>query len=123
MRYLIFTLSTDDESDEALTSIYAVPAEHEVWWRWLDALGALGALADDDEPTAGLSSPQMHASLRRVLFTRSAECAVCLSQHEHFAAELACGHSFHRPCIERWLRIAASCPICRATVGTARGRA
>ena len=122
MRYLLLTLSTDDE---LLTSIYAVPAEHEAWWRWLDALGALGApgALADDEPTAGLSSPQMHASLRRVLFTRSAECAVCLSQHEHFAAELACGHSFHRPCIERWLRIAASCPICRATVGTARGRA
>ncbi len=79
-----------------------------------------GAWAQERDEREGLSTPQVDASLRRVLFTRGAECSVCLGPHARTAAELACGHSFHRQCIERWIRISANCPICRATVGTGR---
>ena len=49
----------------------------------------------------------------------SDECSVCLSE---FAAEeccqlAACGHTFHRRCVERWLKgYVSTCPLCRAEV-------
>lgn len=46
------------------------------------------------------------------------QCMVCLS---NFAAEeevrrLPCGHVFHAPCIDEWLRRCTDCPICKANV-------
>uniref|UniRef100_A0A0E0CTJ9 RING-type E3 ubiquitin transferase n=1 Tax=Oryza meridionalis TaxID=40149 RepID=A0A0E0CTJ9_9ORYZ len=52
---------------------------------------------------------------------QAAECAICLAE---FAAgeELRllphCGHAFHVSCIDTWLGTHATCPSCRATVGT-----
>ncbi|XP_040385293.1 putative RING-H2 finger protein ATL69 [Oryza brachyantha] len=43
-------------------------------------------------------------------------CAICLGE---FAAGDAlrrgpgCGHRFHAECAERWLRVSATCPVCR----------
>jgi hypothetical protein len=70
----------------------------------------------EDETPASLATPQIRAALRRVAFTDSAECPVCLCAHGNSAAELPCGHSFHAQCIERWLRISANCPMCRTAV-------
>uniref|UniRef100_A0A0D9XNW3 RING-type domain-containing protein n=1 Tax=Leersia perrieri TaxID=77586 RepID=A0A0D9XNW3_9ORYZ len=45
-----------------------------------------------------------------------AQCAICLGE---FAAGDAlrrgpgCGHRFHAECAERWLRVSATCPVCR----------
>ncbi|KAL1540519.1 RING-type E3 ubiquitin transferase [Salvia divinorum] len=49
------------------------------------------------------------------------ECSVCLSElavAEEECCELAaCGHAFHRLCVERWLKgYALTCPMCRAAV-------
>ncbi len=119
MRVLVLLVSDDE-----LTSAYAVPLDEASSSSQEQIDSALstprGAWAQERDEREGLSTPQVDASLRRVLFTRGAECAVCLGPHERTAAELTCGHSFHRQCIERWLRISANCPICRATVGTGR---
>jgi hypothetical protein len=120
MRYLVLLVSDDE-----LTSAYAVPLDEASSSSSQEQIDSAlstprGAWAQERDEREGLSTPQVDASLRRVLFTRGAECAVCLAPHERTAAELTCGHSFHRQCIERWLRISANCPICRATVGTGR---
>ncbi|CAG7884957.1 unnamed protein product [Brassica rapa] len=42
-------------------------------------------------------------------------CIVCFgnyNQHNNLCT-LTCGHSFHFPCIDQWLRRNISCPICR----------
>ncbi|XP_002974865.2 putative RING-H2 finger protein ATL37 [Selaginella moellendorffii] len=53
-------------------------------------------------------------------------CAICLGelQEEGDPAHrmvgermfLKCSHSFHSPCIQKWLSLSTSCPICRARV-------
>ena len=117
MRYLVLV----SEVGDGLTSVYAVPLLDEASSQEeIDSALSTPLGAWERDERGGLSTPQLEASTRRVLFTRGAECAVCLGPHERTASELACGHSFHRPCIERWLRIAANCPVCRATVGTGR---
>lgn len=45
------------------------------------------------------------------------ECAICLSEYEVNAEEevkeMPCRHKFHSGCIDKWLRIHGSCPVCR----------
>ncbi|KAM0840117.1 hypothetical protein ACQ4PT_059869 [Festuca glaucescens] len=47
----------------------------------------------------------------------STRCAVCLADYEH-GDELrllpGCRHSFHRQCVDDWLRRRPSCPLCRS---------
>lgn len=49
-------------------------------------------------------------------FKNSSEtsCAVCLSEFsaQETLRRLPCGHSFHRPCIDKWLRRNKVCPLC-----------
>lgn len=41
-------------------------------------------------------------------------CAVCLSDFERgqMVRRLPCNHSFHRACIDRWLKLNKVCPLC-----------
>ncbi|XP_047961957.1 E3 ubiquitin-protein ligase MPSR1-like [Salvia hispanica] len=43
------------------------------------------------------------------------QCAICLEGWEEGekAKEMACKHRFHGGCIERWLNVSGSCPVCR----------
>ena len=42
-------------------------------------------------------------------------CSICLGQLENsqFKYKLPCGHTFHRDCIDRWLKVKPNCPYCR----------
>jgi E3 ubiquitin-protein ligase ATL41 len=53
-------------------------------------------------------------------------CAVCLGEMED--GELgrllpACRHVFHVGCIDAWLRLSSTCPVCRSAVRTELGAA
>jgi hypothetical protein len=45
-----------------------------------------------------------------------ATCAICLDtmQNPLHSIHTSCGHSFHQPCIARWLRSSRTCPLCRS---------
>lgn len=45
-------------------------------------------------------------------------CAICLSEYEadEHLRLLACQHHFHQPCVDQWLRISATCPLCVQSV-------
>ncbi|KAI3743811.1 hypothetical protein L1987_56878 [Smallanthus sonchifolius] len=47
------------------------------------------------------------------------DCAVCLSEFqdgESLRLLPKCGHAFHLPCIDTWLRSHSNCPLCRSHV-------
>jgi hypothetical protein len=51
--------------------------------------------------------------------TKAPECAVCIVELRDgdSARRLPrCGHRFHADCVGAWLRLHATCPLCRATV-------
>ncbi|XP_039843437.1 putative RING-H2 finger protein ATL69 isoform X2 [Panicum virgatum] len=55
---------------------------------------------------------------------QEAQCPVCLEEYE--AKDVvrvlqACGHAFHAPCIDAWLRQHPTCPICRASLRAKAG--
>uniref|UniRef100_A0A7N0T8K8 RING-type E3 ubiquitin transferase n=1 Tax=Kalanchoe fedtschenkoi TaxID=63787 RepID=A0A7N0T8K8_KALFE len=43
-------------------------------------------------------------------------CAICLEKDDERFSRMPCTHVFHTECIERWLRIRNSCPICRYAI-------
>ena len=61
---------------------------------------------------------------------RHEKCAICLSDYEkgEDVRLLPCGgnHVFHKACVDDWLRINTSCPICRgsciSSTSSGRGR-
>ncbi|CAH8285161.1 unnamed protein product [Eruca vesicaria subsp. sativa] len=44
-------------------------------------------------------------------------CTVCFENFNNgsYICALSCGHQFHFPCIDEWLRTNISCPLCRET--------
>jgi hypothetical protein len=69
--------------------------------------------APDAAPAAGLTDVEIARAVHGTAFTDAATCSICLASHTRRAARLQCGHCYHRPCIETWLRRADTCPLCR----------
>ncbi|KAB2595616.1 E3 ubiquitin-protein ligase [Pyrus ussuriensis x Pyrus communis] len=53
-----------------------------------------------------------------------AECCICLSVYENGAElrQLPCQHHFHCTCIDKWLHINATCPMCKFNILKPRDR-
>lgn len=49
------------------------------------------------------------------LQTNDLGCCICLGKYTEGAGvrELPCSHQFHMDCVDRWLKISASCPLCK----------
>ncbi|CAF2259064.1 hypothetical protein BRARA_H02643 [Brassica rapa] len=61
----------------------------------------------------GTDSPLEHTILQE-----DAECCICLSAYEDGTElrELPCGHHFHCSCVDKWLYINATCPLCKYNI-------
>ncbi|XP_019165733.1 PREDICTED: E3 ubiquitin-protein ligase RING1-like [Ipomoea nil] len=81
----------------------------------LDSLLA-GILGKDGLPPASKASIE---ALRSVEIgeeeEEEGECAICLEEWGvgETVKEMPCRHRFHKECIEKWLGIHGSCPVCR----------
>ncbi|WOL06605.1 E3 ubiquitin-protein ligase [Canna indica] len=54
----------------------------------------------------------------RVLLREDAECCICLTSYEDGVElhALPCNHHFHSSCIVKWLRMHATCPLCKYNI-------
>lgn len=45
-------------------------------------------------------------------------CCICLTKYEEDdeLRELPCSHFFHTECVDKWLKINASCPLCKSEI-------
>ncbi|KAG6505778.1 E3 ubiquitin-protein ligase At4g11680-like [Zingiber officinale] len=61
----------------------------------------------------GTDSPVGH-----VISPEDAECCICLLPYNDGdeLRELPCRHHFHRHCVDKWLHINATCPLCKYNI-------
>ncbi|MQM03657.1 hypothetical protein Taro_036441 [Colocasia esculenta] len=79
-----------------------------------------------DDKTADAGSGRMvpignntgDSTYERMLLLEDAECCICLTTYEDGADlhSLPCNHHFHSACISKWLRINATCPLCKYNI-------
>ena len=84
--------------------------------------------AGQDQAPAGLDEQTINRISTYELSTRQvnrlkddncADCAICMAEFQtgSLVKKLPpCGHVFHCDCIDSWLRVRKTCPICRAEV-------
>ncbi|KAL5975187.1 hypothetical protein ACLOJK_031866 [Asimina triloba] len=55
----------------------------------------------------------------RIISAEDAVCCICLARYadNDELRELPCSHFFHMECVDKWLKINALCPLCKADVG------
>eukprot|EP00245_Coleochaete_scutata_P003875 TRINITY_DN15879_c0_g2_i1.p1 TRINITY_DN15879_c0_g2~~TRINITY_DN15879_c0_g2_i1.p1 ORF type:complete len:392 (+),score=39.35 TRINITY_DN15879_c0_g2_i1:146-1321(+) len=82
------------------------------------ALATSSSLTEDSK-CGGVMVQEGNPQITRTLLGEDASCCICWSNYEDGAElqELPCHHHFHKPCIDKWLRINATCPLCKAVVG------
>ncbi|KAL8256144.1 hypothetical protein R6Q59_031211 [Mikania micrantha] len=55
----------------------------------------------------------------RIISGEDAACCICLAKYanDDEVRELPCSHFFHTDCVDKWLKINNSCPLCKIEVG------
>ncbi|XP_009762973.1 E3 ubiquitin-protein ligase At1g63170 [Nicotiana tabacum] len=71
-----------------------------------ESFGGVMVECDTDTPTEHVLPPE------------DAECCICICSYEDGAElrELPCRHHFHAACIDKWLYINATCPLCKFNI-------
>jgi len=116
----------------ALVSLYRHLAHRRAQASSDDGLVALAAAGGDGSEDELLPLSAAAAGLPAFMYNRlvrhsgkgagSTECAVCLGAIQVGAMVKllpACGHVYHRDCIDLWLSSRCTCPLCRRRVGDA----
>ncbi|CAA0811494.1 Zinc finger- C3HC4 type (RING finger) family protein [Striga hermonthica] len=54
----------------------------------------------------------------QILSSEDAECCICLCPYEDGTElhALPCNHHFHSTCIVKWLKMNATCPLCKYNI-------
>lgn len=54
----------------------------------------------------------------RAISGEDAVCCICLTKYEDNdqLRELPCSHFFHTQCVDKWLKINATCPLCKSEI-------
>ncbi|XP_048136762.1 E3 ubiquitin-protein ligase MPSR1 [Rhodamnia argentea] len=96
---------------------------------WEPLLRALRAVKGCGRPPASRESVRAMRDVIRRTSERGREeeeeqeeCVICMEEFEE-GREMPCGHRFHGGCIERWLGIHGTCPVCRYQMPADEGAA
>ncbi|XP_071692620.1 E3 ubiquitin protein ligase RIE1 [Rutidosis leptorrhynchoides] len=79
---------------------------------------------NEDKPDVGagrmvpVDSNVGYLAVERVLLPEDADCCICLSTYEDGTElhSLPCNHHFHAACIVKWLKMNATCPLCKYNI-------
>ncbi|RWR87616.1 E3 ubiquitin-protein ligase-like protein isoform X2 [Cinnamomum micranthum f. kanehirae] len=74
---------------------------------------------ETSEPSGGIMTEcGTDTPVEHVLSAEDAECCICLSSYDDGVElrELPCSHHFHCACIDKWLYINATCPLCKYNI-------
>lgn len=79
------------------------------------------AFNNSDKPGVGVGkmipveTSSAYLANERVLLSEDAECCICLTPYEDGTElhTLPCNHHFHSACIVKWLKMNATCPLCK----------
>ncbi|KAJ3673373.1 hypothetical protein LUZ60_006747 [Juncus effusus] len=120
---IMFGVLGSTENDQTERMVLLNPFTHSMVMLNGDA-GVLSAVLGGDGGSGG-SPPASKASIDALKTVKKEEngegesaCVVCLEglferEEEGLVKEMPCGHKYHGDCIEKWLRIHGSCPVCR----------
>ncbi|QCD89570.1 E3 ubiquitin protein ligase RIE1-like [Vigna unguiculata] len=81
-------------------------------------------LSNEDKPSGGAGSmvpietSSAYLANERLLLPEDTECCICLYSYEDEAElhALPCNHHFHSSCIVKWLKMNATCPLCKYNI-------
>ncbi|XP_012086976.1 E3 ubiquitin-protein ligase At1g12760 isoform X2 [Jatropha curcas] len=81
-------------------------------------IGDSEKLADDAQGGGIMTECSTDSPVEHVLSEEDAECCICLSAYDDGVElrELPCGHHFHCACVDKWLYINATCPLCKYNI-------
>lgn len=90
-----------------------------------DAINALGTYrfrskkprnGEANEGSGGVFAPG--TDKERAVSAEDAVCCICLARYvdNDDLRLLPCGHFFHKDCVDKWLKINALCPLCKAEI-------
>lgn len=71
------------------------------------------------EPVAIAKFPIMKFSDKFFAAAENSQCTICLSEYQSedmLRILPSCGHSFHVTCIDLWLQLNFTCPVCRISL-------
>ncbi|XP_009765931.1 cleavage and polyadenylation specificity factor subunit 3-II [Nicotiana sylvestris] len=79
---------------------------------------------DEEKPSVGagkmvpIETSSGYLANERILLPEDAECCICLSLYEDETElhALPCNHHFHSTCIVKWLKMNATCPLCKYNI-------
>ncbi|GAV70932.1 zf-RING_2 domain-containing protein, partial [Cephalotus follicularis] len=65
-----------------------------------------------------VETSSVYLANERLLLPEDAECCICLTSYEDGAElhALPCNHHFHSTCIVKWLKMNATCPLCKYNI-------
>ncbi|KAL2482956.1 zinc finger protein [Forsythia ovata] len=71
-----------------------------------------------EEVTLISKSDNSNSETELALHLEDSECCICLYKYVDGVelCRLPCNHHFHRKCISKWLRINATCPLCKFNI-------
>lgn len=81
-------------------------------------------LNNNNKPDGGLGrmvpleTTSGYLANERILLVEDAECCICLSSYDDGAElhALPCNHHYHSACIVKWLKMNATCPLCKYNI-------
>ncbi|KAL3731885.1 hypothetical protein ACJRO7_028705 [Eucalyptus globulus] len=103
-------------------SYYCIRANHRadilarITRRHLDALSMTGVGGGIDEAMLQSYPKILFSSVKHHEKIGGCSCSICLGEYEEsdvLRLLPECGHFFHMECVDPWLRLHATCPVCR----------